>query len=318
MIWFNRFIAWFLPVLPKSWVGLVARQYIAGEELDAAVSVSLDLNAQGSSVTLDLLGEDPSSREQCLRAVETYEKVLERIADAFINGGISLKPSHMGLKIDDAFCRENIRRLLERAATHGIFVRIDMEDASLCDPTLELFKSLASEFSNVGIVLQAYLRRSVDDINIMLPKNGGQSVNVRLCKGAYYWEKRSTVYKNPDVVNRSYTFLLEKLFSAGAFVGIATHDERLVFEALRLVDRMEIPAHAYEFQMLYGVEDELRKILLAQGHPVRVYVPFGRELFAYSLRRLRENPQMVGHVMGNMGSLIRSQLVRSRLARSKR
>ena len=310
MIWFNRFIAWSLPVLPKSWVGLVARQYIAGEDLNAAVSVSRRLNAQGSSVTLDLLGEDPTSRDQCLRAVETYERILDGILSSSLDGGISVKPSHMGLKIDAGFCRGNIRQLLEKASAQGSFVRIDMEDASLCDATLDLFRDLASEFSNLGIVLQAYLRRSVDDINALMPKNGGQSVNVRLCKGAYYWEKRSAVYKNPDVVNRSYVFLLEKLFSAGAFVGIATHDERLVFEALRLVDRMEIPEENYEFQMLYGVEDELRQILLDRGHRVRVYIPFGREWFAYSLRRLRENPQMVGHVMGNMGALVKSMVTK--------
>ena len=304
MIGINRFIAWSLPALPKSWVGVVARHYIAGETLDAAVDTAFCLNRSGCGVTLDLLGEAPETRAECRRAVAVYEQALARIGADALDAGISIKPSQMGYHLDPAFCRENIRHLVERAARQGSFVRLDMEDSDFVDPTLEIFNALRAEkFENVGVVLQAYLRRAMADVESL----GANRSNVRLCKGAYYWELRSRVYKDPAIINTSYTHLLEQLFLSGCFTGIATHDEKLVFEALRLIQTLDIPASQYEFQMLYGVEEELRQILVDQGHRVRVYVPFGKDWFAYSVRRLRENPRMVGYVFTHAGEILRSR-----------
>lgn len=293
MIWLNRFIAQILPFVPKSLVGLVARHYIAGETLAQALEKTQALNRSGFHATLDFLGEDPGKKEDCTRAVQVYEQILQAIHVNTLQAGISLKPSQMGLKLDKDFCRENIQHLVQAAEKHGIFVRIDMEDISLCQDTLDLFLGLHQQFSHVGIVIQAYLRRSLVDIDLMI----AQGANIRLCKGAYAGEDRKTAYKNGDIVNASYVYLLEKLLSKGCFTGIATHDERLVFESLKLVDRLGLSKEAYEFQMLYGVEEELRHIILESGHRVRVYLPFGQDWFAYSVRRLKENPQVIGYVL---------------------
>ncbi len=297
---FNRFIAWTLPLVPKALIRGISRNYIAGETLEEALAVAHDLNRQGCGVTLDLLGEDPLRKEDCYAALEIYGRTLDRIQAEGLGAGISVKPSHMGLKLDKDFCRFNLKSLVEKAGELNRFVRIDMEDASLCDATLGMFRELSQEHNNVGLVLQAYLRRAMADARTL----GKVCANVRLCKGAYYWEAPSVVYGDPWIINSSYAHLLEQLFRSNCFVAVATHDERLVFEALRLIDLLEIPREQYEFQMLHGVGEKLRGILLAQGHPVRVYVPFGRDWFAYSLRRLRENPRVVGYVAAQiMGRL---------------
>jgi len=304
MIWLNNLIALILPLVPKSLVKLFAKQYIAGETLEQALEKTAQLNRDGLGVTLDLLGEDPGDISACTRALGVYEKAIEAIHAKGLTAGISLKPSHMGLKLDKAFCLANIRHLVEAAAQYHIFVRIDMEDASLCQDTMDLFLALHEQFSNVGLVIQAYLRRSIEDINRLLDLRA----NIRLCKGAYYWEGRPVAYKDPDIIIESYIYLLEKLLSKGCFVGIATHDEKLVFQSLALIDRLGLSKDAYEFQMLFGVEEELRQILIESGHPIRVYLPFGEEWFAYSLRRFRENPKMVGYILSNMGNFLKNMV----------
>ncbi len=221
-----------------------------------------------------------------------------------LDAGISLKPSQMGFNIDKKFCEDNIRNLIEVAQKFNIFVRIDMEDVSFVDDTIALFIKLNDTYENVGIVMQAYLRRAIADINHMI-ENGA---NIRLCKGAYYWESPKDVYKDGDTINQSYAYLLEKLLGNKCFTGIATHDEKLVFQSLRLIDKLKLGKDRYEFQMLYGVEEELRKIILAQGHPVRVYVPFGKEWFAYSVRRLKENPKMVSYIISNFFNILKKGL----------
>jgi proline dehydrogenase len=307
MVWLNKLIALILPLFPRSLVKLFAKQYIAGETLEQALVKATQLNREGIGVTLDLLGEDPGDKSDCIQALGVYEKAIEAIHAKGLNAGISLKPSQMGLKLDKGFCLANIRHLLGIAAQYHIFVRIDMEDASMCQDTIDLFLPLHEKFSNVGLVIQAYLRRSIDDITLL----AGQGANLRLCKGAYCWESRQVAYKDPDIIIESYIYLLEKLFSRGCFVGIATHDERLVFQSLALIDRLGLSKKTYEFQMLLGVEEQLRQILFESGHPIRVYLPFGKQWFAYSLRRFRENPRMVGYILGNMGNLLKTMVKKS-------
>lgn len=293
MIWLNKWIAQLLPLIPKAVAGIFARQYISGETLDQAVNVIKDLNTQGINATLDVLGEDPSKKRECFEAVNVYKRSISAISAQKLNCGISIKPSHMGLKIDTEFCRENLSQILDHARKNGIFVRIDMEDEALKKRTVDLFFSLKKEYENVGIVIQAYLRSAIDDINQMIEKNA----NVRLCKGAYFPEDKKVVYKNMEIINESYAYILEKLLTSRCFTGIATHDEKLIFQSLKIIDKLNLLKTDYEFQMLYGVQEDLRNIIKSQGHSVRVYVPFGKEWFAYSIRRLRENPQMVSYIL---------------------
>ncbi len=292
---FNNLIAKFLPFFPKTLVWIFARPYLAGETLDDAVAKIRELNDQDISATLDLLGEDPKKRSDCLAAVNMYQKAVDRITEHHLNSGISLKPSHMGLKLDKSFCYDNIRDVVIHAGAQNIFVRIDMEDTSLKNDTIDLFLRLKKEFDNIGIVIQAYLRSSILDIRQMIEGKA----NIRLCKGAYFWESKKNVYTDMAIINSSYAYLLEELLSHQCFTGIATHDEKLVFEAMKIIDRLGLKKEAYEFQMLYGVEEELRSIIHDQGYPIRVYVPFGKEWLAYSIRRLKENPKMVSYIISN-------------------
>ncbi len=292
----NNLIANLIPLLPKSFIRIFARPYIAGETLDDALTKIRELNNKNIAATLDLLGEDPKKRSECILAVEMYKKAVDKMTEYRLNSGISLKPSHMGLKLDKTFCFDNIQDIVTHARQKNIFVRIDMEDTTLKHDTVDLFLQLKKDFDNVGIVMQAYLRSSIPDVRRMME----EKANIRLCKGAYYREDKKNVYKDMAIINSSYVYLLEKLLSHQCFTGIATHDEKLVFEAMKIIDRLGLKKDAYEFQMLYGVEEELRAIIHDQGYPVRVYVPFGKEWLAYSIRRLKENPKMVSYIFSNI------------------
>jgi len=293
----NRLVVTTLPFIPRFLVGRIARRYVAGERLEDALAVVRGLNQEGATATLDLLGEAVSHREQAARAEAAYLSILERIDAAGLDANVSLKPTQLGLLLDEAACREHIGRIVERAASLDNFVRIDMEDKSTTDATLRIYADLHRRFGDamhghVGVVLQAYMRRTLADIG-RLPAS---LANVRLCKGIYI-EPREDAWKGFDTVRQNYLAALEKLLARGVYVGIATHDEYLACGATALIDRLAIPRDRYEFQMLLGVDAQLRRILLAAGHRLRVYVPYGRDWYQYSTRRLRENPEIAGHVM---------------------
>jgi proline dehydrogenase len=218
--------------------------------------------------------------------------MLDEIAARGLPSNVSIKLSLLGLKIDEEFCRENVERIVVAAARHGNFVRIDMEDATTTDATLRIYREIFKRHRNLGVVLQAYMRRTLADIG-ELPREGA---SVRICKGIYI-EPRAIAWKGFDTVRANYLAALEKLFSRGIYVGVATHDEHLVAGAIALADRLGIRRDRFEFQMLLGVEPELRRILIAGGHRLRVYVPYGRDWYPYSVRRLRENPEVAKHVM---------------------
>jgi len=292
---FNRIVARLLPLAPRAMVRYFSRHYIAGEQLSDAVRVVRELMDQGACATIDVLGEEVTTVAQTRAAVSTYHEVLEAIRRDRLDANISLKPTHMGLKIDPDLCHDNIASLAEVAAEMGCLVRLDMEDHSCTDATLQVYRRLRERFDNVGTVLQAYQRRTIADINGLMDLKP----SLRICKGIYV-EPRAVAYKDPEIVRQSFSYAVEKLLSGGSHVGIATHDERLVFDALRTVDRLGLGRGDYEFQMLLGVEEELRRTIIAQGHRLRVYVPFGREWLAYSIRRLKENPAIVGHVLRQM------------------
>ena len=288
---FNRLLVTTLPLVPKPIVGRVASRYVAGETLEDAVRVIRKLNQEGAMATVDVLGEEVSEREKALAAVAENLRVYETIAREKLDANVSVKPTLLGLKIDEGFCRDNIGRLAEAAKAHGNFVRIDMEDKSTTDATLRIYRELQERYGNLGCVLQAYMRRTLRDIE-ELP----QGANVRLCKGIYV-EPRRIAWKGYETVRHNYVQALDKLFTQGVYVGIATHDEYLTCAASALIDRHGLTRDQYEFQMLLGVDDELRRILLAAGHRLRVYVPYGRDWYPYSMRRLRENPEVARHVL---------------------
>ncbi len=292
---FNRVLVTGLPVVPKPIVGRVASKYVAGSTLDDAVRVLRDLNAKGAMATLDVLGEEVHEREKAIAAVDEYLRALDRIDREKIDSNISIKPTMLGLKIDEGFCHENIGRIVEKAKGYGNFVRIDMEDHTTTDATLRIYRDLQGRFGNVGCVLQAYRRRTLRDID-GLPV---EKPNVRICKGIYV-ESRTIAWKGFDTIRANYIQALDKLLSRGVYTGIATHDEYLACAASALVDKHGLKPDQYEFQMLLGVDEELRRILIEAGHRLRVYVPYGADWYAYSLRRLRENPEVARHVLKAM------------------
>jgi proline dehydrogenase len=289
---FSRVLVTGLPVVPKPIVGRVASRYVAGETLDDAIRVVRSLNQQGAMGTIDVLGEEVREREKATAAVEEYLRVFAAIDREKIDANVSIKLTLLGLEIDEGFCRDNVALIAETAGRHGNFVRIDMEDHTCTDATLRIYHELQARYGNLGCVLQAYMRRTLRDID-GLPDQGA---SVRLCKGIYV-EPRAIAWKGKETVRANFVQALEKLIVRGVYPAIATHDEYLVCAATALLDKHGLPRERYEFQMLLGVDEELRRILLAAGHRLRVYVPYGRDWYPYSLRRLRENPEMARHVL---------------------
>ena len=288
----DKLIAATLPIVPKPLVRVFAGPYIAGETLDDMILVIESLNRDGLMAAAGILGEFVTRREESEEAVRDYEKALDEIAARKLDSNIHIKPTHLGLKLDKEFCYQNIRTILEHAKSQGNFVRMDMEDSPTIDDTLELFFRLREDFDNFGCVIQARMRRSLGDVRRL----ADVGANVRLCKGVYL-EPREIAYTDRAIIQENYVMLLDELLSAGCYVGIATHDELLVWEAYRLIDRLGLEPHQYEFQMLHGVERELRKIVHDAGHRLRVAVPYGPNWYPYSVRRLRKNPAIAGYVL---------------------
>jgi proline dehydrogenase len=291
----DRAIALALPAVPKSIIRKVASRYIAGETLDQALGVAGGLNGRGIRVSLDILGEDVHNLDDANRAVTDYLALLEEISRRKLDANVSIKLTQLGLKIDTRRCLDLTDRLVRRAKELGNFVRIDMEDSSCTTDTLAIYRALRSDHTNLGVVIQAYLRRTVDDVAALEDLRP----NYRLCKGVYI-EPREISYRDMNIINKNFVYLLEKLLRNGSYVGIASHDELMVWEALRLIRDLKLPSTAYEFQMLLGVDEQLRNMILAAGHKLRVYIPFGRDWYAYSVRRLRENPRLAGYVLKAM------------------
>ena len=286
-----------LRLVPKPVVWRFSRRYIAGTSLEDAYSTVRDLNADDCRATIDVLGEDSTEPEQVEAAKALYLEALGGIYTRSLNCGISIKLSEMGLRFDDAACRGVMRELLTKARELGTFVRIDMEDSTVTDVTLDIYRELRATFDNVGTVIQSCLKRSERDVDDLLREG---RTDIRLCKGIYI-EPEEISYRDADEIRHSFSRILEQLFDGGAaHVGIATHDPSLVRHAEETIERYEVPRSRYEFQMLLGVAEPLRRQLVANGHPLRVYVPFGELWFEYSLRRLRENPNIVGHILGNL------------------
>ena len=293
----NRAIAAAMPLVPRPLVWRFSRRYIAGVDLDDAYDTVRELNESGCTATIDVLGEDSTDVGEVESAVELYLEAIRGIHDRSLRCGISVKLSELGLRFDTDKCRDAMRSLISSAADHGQFVRIDMEDSSVTSVTLDIYRDMRREFENVGIVIQSCLRRSEQDVAELMEEG---ATDVRLCKGIYI-EPEDIAFVDPDEIRRSFNDLLEQLFDGGARrVAIATHDPLLVEHAEAVIKKMAIGTDRYEFQMLLGVAGTLRRELVERGHPMRVYVPFGDRWYAYSMRRLRENPNIAGHVVSNL------------------
>jgi proline dehydrogenase len=297
----DRAIVRLLPAVPRPVVQKLSERYIAGPELKDARETVRHLNAEGKMATIDVLGEEVSNEEEAAAIVRAYQDVFADIERCGLDSNVSVKLTALGLKLDYEICRANLRVVVEDAASRGNFVRIDMEDSSTTDDTLRLYRQLREEgFDNVGVVLQAMLRRTVDDAAAL----SDLKPSVRLCKGIYV-EPPEVAFQEYEEVRAAFGRALEALLDAGCYVGIATHDEVLLREGRRLVLEHELAKEAYEFQMLLGVHPGLGDQLVREGHRLRIYVPFGRHWYAYSLRRLQENPRIAGYIAADtLGRLV--------------
>ncbi len=284
----DKTIVRLLPAVPKQVVQLFSARYIAGTTLADAVDTVRRLNRIGQLATIDVLGEEIRHEEEARTIAQAYRDVLAAIDREDLDSNVSVKPTALGLGLSYELCRENLESILREAGSN--FVRIDMEDSSTTSDTLRMYRELRERgFDNVGVVLQAYLRRTLDDVAGL----ADLGANVRLCKGIYV-EPASIAFTDDDDVRANYVRALDALFEAGMYVGIATHDEWLIREALGRVDGMD--ESEYEFQMLLGVRERRAAELVRDRHRLRVYVPFGEQWYQYSLRRLQENPAMAGTI----------------------
>ena len=297
----DRTIARMLPAVPKPLVHMLAQRYIAGPTLDDACRVVRAANAQHKLATIDVLGEEVARDDEARAIAGAYRDVFETIERQELDSNVSVKLTGLGLKLDYGLCRENLESVVDEAARRNNFVRIDMEDSSTTDDTLRLYRELREAgHENVGVVLQAYLRRTIDDIRSLADLRP----SVRICKGIYV-EPPELAYQGYEEVRANFVRALEALLDAGCYVGIATHDEWLIDEGRRIVARRGLGRDDYEFQMLYGVAEPLGNRLVAEGHRLRVYVPFGEHWYAYSLRRLQENPKIAGYIAADtLGRLV--------------
>ena len=295
---FNKFIAAILPYFPKKFIWIFSRAYISGENIEDAMHVSKDLNSKKIKVSLDVLGEFIKTLDEAESNKKEYLHLIDISCKNNIDGNFSLKPTSFGLLLDKEICYNHIREIVVKAASYNGFVRIDMEDSPCTDDEIILFRRLKAEYpANVGLVVQAYLRRTFKDLEQMLDLNSSAiPVNFRLCKGIYI-EPEAISFKKHDEINRHYLEDLEFMFRNKIYVGIATHDKPLVESAYNLIKKYNVPKDMYEFQMLYGVTPKLRESIVNEGHTMRVYVPFGKQWFGYSTRRLKENPKMASHII---------------------
>jgi proline dehydrogenase len=292
MEWLNQLIIKTMPLVPKSVIRRISSRYIAGENLEDAIRVTKELMQIGGMSTIDVLGEFVSNKEMALLEKSMCSKVLDAIKEHQLESYLSVKPTSLGLAVDFDFAYSNLRELVEKASQLGVFIRLDMENSPYTDGTFQLFKNLRNEgYQNVGIVIQAYLYRSENDI-----KNLAEyKPSVRLCKGIYR-ESPSIAIQDKEGIRNNYKKLLRLILDLGLYPGIATHDEILIQYALKLIDEYRLKREDYEFQMLLGVREGRRNELLREGHRLRVYVPFGKDWYGYSTRRLKENPDIAGHI----------------------
>jgi len=286
-----------IQAMPKKVVKIFADKYIAGDSVSDAVNSVKILNSKGLMATVDVLGESIHEKSEAVLSKDENIITLEAISNNNLDCNLSIKLTMLGLNIDHEFCLEQVNKILEKAKSVNRFVRIDMEDSSVTESTIKVFETVKKKFDNVGIVVQAYLRRSEDDIKRLTEINS----NFRICKGIYI-EPEKIAFKDPDEIRNNFMKILRIALEKKSYCGIATHDEILIKESVNLVKELNINKDEYEFQMLLGVKENLRGEAVAKGHRMRIYVPFGKRWYEYSIRRFKENPNMAGQVLKSIFS----------------
>jgi len=297
MNFINKAIVSVLPLLPKSLVKIFSKKYVAGTNDNEVLKVVEKLNKDNQLATVDILGEHTSHKNESLKITSDYIHLLEKINTRNLNCNLSIKPSHIGSDINYNTVFNNFKSILKTASQFNNFIRIDMESSKLTDTTIKLYNDLQSISSNIGIVFQAYLHRTENDIN-----NLNKHSNIRLCKGIYK-ESSDIAYQGYEEINENYLNLLELAFKKEIYVGIATHDKQLIHSSMNLIDRMGINNNMFEFQYLYGVPmKNIVRIYHEKNFKTRSYVPFGKEWYDYSIRRIKENPKIASYVIKNIFS----------------
>ncbi|WP_411564914.1 proline dehydrogenase family protein [Pseudomonas shirazensis] len=292
---FNALMARAIPFIPRAIIQKISRRYIAGTTPDEALARVQQLNAQGFSVTLDVLGETVSTLQQAEKTASDYIDLLEAIHARRLNAHISIKPSSLGLLLDTRQCARLAARIIDAAELRENSVCIDMEDVACTQKEIDLFSRVRAGHGNVGLALQAYLKRTYQDIEVLTREPN----TLRLCKGIYVEERTHLVddaWRDRSAINTHFLNHVSRCFDSGSFVGVATHDAALIEQVIALAQDNGIDKSRFEFQMLLGVCEPLRDKVLRMGFNVRIYVPFGMDWYGYSTRRLNENPSIAGHV----------------------
>ncbi|HMS64455.1 MAG TPA: proline dehydrogenase family protein [Ignavibacteria bacterium] len=294
---FNRVLVPAIQILPKGVVRIFANKYIAGDKISDAVDTIKALNKKKLMATVDVLGESITDKNEALISKDENIEVLDVLEKNNLDSNLSIKLTMLGLNIDYDLCLSLVTEIMEKAKSVNRFVRIDMEDSSVTEKTIKIFEDIRKKYDNAGIVIQAYLRRSEKDI-LRLTET---KANFRICKGIYV-EPEEIAFKDADEIRKNFLKILRLAFEKKAYCGIATHDEYLIKESVKMIREMGLKNNEYEFQMLLGVRENLRDGALEKGHRMRVYVPFGQRWYEYSIRRFKENPNVAGQVLKSIFS----------------
>ena len=288
---FDQLVVKTLPLVPKPIVARLSKPYIAGDNLQMAVATIQDLQTKGFKATLDILGEFVTNFEQAEESLVGYKEALRAIIGHGLDANISIKPTSFGLLLNRSKCESLLEELMSDVAAADNFMRLDMEDSPCTTMTLEIYDRFREEYGNkVGVVLQSYMRRTLQDIEAVTAKG---PAHFRLCKGIYV-EPEKVAFQGYQEIRENFLTALQAIFDSGSFVGIATHDDYLVKSAEKIIAERGLGPENYEFQMLLGVRESLRDEIRARGHNVRIYIPYGRDWYGYSVRRLKENPSLAG------------------------
>ena len=291
----NKMILILIPMMPKFFVKIFANKYVAGIKTSQALKIVKRINNKGLSCTLDILGEHTTNSKESNAITNKYIDILDRITINNLDCNISIKPSHIGSDISNKNFNQNIEKLIIKADNKNNFIRIDMEDSKLTDLTIKTYKKYNNYKDSFGIVLQAYLLRTKHDLISL-----GENSNIRLCKGIYN-EDKSIAIKDSKLINENYIQLLNVAFDKNIYVGIATHDEKLINDILKIIKDNKIDKNKFEFQMLYGVPmNKTIDDLLKNNYKIRIYVPYGRNWYDYSIRRIKENPNISKYIIQNL------------------
>ena len=292
----NNILASSVSIMPKWFIKLFSKSYIAGYEPKEVINIVKNLNTQGFSATIDILGEHTKSQERANSVTNEYTQLYSDIAENSVDSNISVKPTHIGLDISMDLAFENFKKLVEKASERSNFLRIDMESSKNTDSTFKIYDDLFKIYPKVGVVLQAYLKRSIADIEML----AGPGFNARICKGIYK-ENKNIAYQNSEDINKNFLAMAKIMLAKNSYACYATHDLQLIDDLISLTKDMNADPSKFEFQVLFGVpmKGKLKK-LLESGYKVRVYVPYGPDWYEYSLRRLKENPNIAGYVIKNL------------------